>query len=645
MNRRRSRARRWIPGLRGLAVAGLCHVAAAHAQTPLASAERMQQLSLEELLSLEVTTMSRKTEPWWTAPGAVEVLTSEEIRRSTARNLPEALRLATGLDVAQSSARSWAISARGFNVLAANKISVLLDGRSLFTPFFSGVQWDAQDTLLADVDRIEVVRGPVGALWGAFAVNGFVQIVTKPADDTQGWLVSGGAGTEDPGFLAVRYGGRIGRRAFYRVYAKYFDTDWTYLANGRHAQPSTDFGQVGFRADALLDADTSLTVQGDAYTNKGLPQDREQAEISGGNLLARIRRTFSAASDLEVMSYYDRTARWLPTAWLERRDTGALTAKFRYPLDRHDLLVGADVHVSRDDIANLGFATMVPPQRTTHVVGVYLQDTIAVVPRRWAVTLGAKAEHNSFSGVEAEPSLRAAWTPTPRTTGWAAVSRAVRAPVRVDQDLLLQLGGQIIVDASDAFDSESVVAYELGWRQQVGSQLTLDVAAFHNEYRDLRTAEPIGAEIFPLTFKNGAEAQADGLETSVQYQPSARLFFKASYRLLDLDFMLRPGSRAGSSFANEGNDPRHLGSLTAHAVLSHHLEFDATLRHVSSRPDPATEGYWTADLRLAWLPSESWEIALLGRNLFTGLHRELITTNSLNEFIRASGTVKITWRY
>lgn len=645
MRLRPSRSRPSPACLRWLVLIGAFHVGAARAQTPPGSADRMKQLSLEELLSVEVTTISRKTEPWWTAPGAIEVLTTEELRRSTARNLPEALQLATGVDVAQSSARSWAVSTRGFNVLAANKISVLLDGRSLFTPFFSGVQWDAQDALLADVDRIEVVRGPVGALWGAFAVNGFVQIVTKPADDTQGWLVTGGAGTEDPGFLAVRYGGRLGRRTFYRVYAKYFDTDWTYLENGRHAQPSTDFGQAGFRADALLDADTSLTVQGDAYTNKGLPQDREQTEVSGGNLLARIRRTFSAASDLEVMSYYDRTQRWIPTAWRERRDTGALTVKFRQPLDRHDLLVGADVHVSRDDIANLGFATMVPPQRTTHVAGVYVQDTLAVVPQRWAVTLGAKAEHNSFSGVELEPSLRAAWTPSPRTTWWAAVSRAVRTPVRVDQDLLLQFGGRTIVVASDAFDSESVVACELGWRQQVGSQLTFDVAAFHNDYRNLRTTEPVGAEVFPLTFRNGAEARADGVEASVQYQPVARLFFKASYRLLDLDFALRPGSRAAGSFATEGNDPRHLGTLTAHAVLGRHVEFDATLRHVSHRPDPATEGCWTADVRLAWVPSERWEVALLGRNLFTGLHRELVTPNSLNEFIRPSGTARITWRY
>lgn len=618
---------------------------AAFGQTVLSNVDRMKRMSLEELLSLEVSTISRKEERWWSAPGAIEVVTDEEIRRSGALNLPEALRLATGLDVQQPSARSWAVSARGFNVLAANKISVLLDGRSLFTPFFSGVQWDAQDTMLEDIDRIEVVRGPVGALWGTFAVNGFVQIVTKPADATQGWLATAGTGTEDPGFVAARYGGRVGRRTFYRVYAKYSETDWTYLENGRHAQPSTDFFQTGFRVDAFVDPDTVLTVQGDAYTNRGLPRDREQTEVSGGNVLARVQRSLGRGAELDVLSYYDRTFRWIPAAWQERRDSGAINAKLRLPGERHDLLLGADVSVSSDRIARLGAAQLEPPRRTVHTAGAYVQDTIALVPRRLALTLAAKGEHNSFSGLEFQPSIRGAWTPSKLTTVWAGISRAVRAPVRVDHDLVLRTPDVLFFEATDAFQSETVVAYELGWRRQIAPHVTVDVATFHNDYRHLRTTEPVGSQPLPLTFKNGFEAGSNGVETAVMFQPDPRLFFKLSYRYLDLRFDRVPGSRAGPGTGTEANDPRHLGRISVHALLPWNLEFDAGLRYTGDRPDPATDSYLVGDVRLGWTPSERWDVSLIGRNLFSGLHREFVTTNSLNEFIRASGTVKVTCRY
>jgi iron complex outermembrane receptor protein len=616
----------------------------ARAQPLVASVESMKKMSLEELLSIHVTTMSRKEELWWAAPGAIEVLTSEEIRRSGAQNLPDALRLATGIDVAQPSARSWAVSSRGFNVLAANKISVLMDGRSLFTPFFSGVQWDAQDTLLADIDRIEVVRGPVGALWGSFAVNGFIQIVTKSARDTQGTLVSAGAGTEDPGFVAMRHGGRIGRQTFYRAYAKYYKTEWSYLANGQHSQPPTDFFQTGFRIDSKLDADTSATLQGDVYTNKGTPEDHPQGETSGGNVLARVTRSLAAGSDVEILSYFDHTRRFIPQNWLETRNTGALTLKYRRPTGAHDLLFGFDANVSRDDIVELGVATMDPPQRTTHAASVYVQDTWAISPGR-TLTFGGKLEHNAFSGFEYHPSLRGAWTPSADTTWWAAVSRAVRSPVRVDHDLRFDFNGVTIVRASDEFRSETAIAYEIGWRRRFGETATIDVATFYNEYDHLRTTEPEGAAALPVTFKNGLRARSLGVETTLMYQPFTRLFFKLSHRLLDLDFLETPGTRDTTHGNTEGNDPRHLVTLSAHAGLPWDLEFDATLRHVGKRPNPASDAYTVADLRLGWSPTDRWDLSLIGRNLFNGLHRELVTTNSLNEFVGPSGTMKATWRY
>ncbi len=611
-----------------------------------ASIATMKAMSLEELLNQQVTTMSRKEELWWSAPGAIDVVTGEEIRRSTAMNLPEVLRLASGVDVAQPFARGWAVSTRGFNVLAANKISVLMDGRSLFTPFFSGVQWDAQDTLLEDIERVEVVRGPVGALWGSFAVNGFVQVVTKSADNTQGWLASAGSGTEDPLFVAARYGGRAGERTFYRVYAKYAEMDWTKDAAGRHTQPSVDFAQAGFRVDSFLDDELIATVQGDAYTNKGLPESHAmQHLISGANVLVRAGREISHHESWEVLSYFDHTLREILMLWKERRNTTALSAKYRRPAGAHDLLFGMDLNVSRDDIADRGMGTMRPQQRTTHTVGAFVQDTWTVRPDRLSLTAGAKLEHNGFSNFEFAPSIRGAWTPSSSTTVWAGVSRAVRPPVRVDHDLFLAVGDFTVVEATDRFGAETVRAFELGWRQRWGERLSLDVAAFANDYDDLRTTEPAGADALPLTFKNNLRARSHGVETTLLYQPAAWLMLKASHRYLDLDFLHAPDSRDTARGNTEGNDPRHMFTVTTHLDLPGSWELDVSVRHVGERPDPASDKFTVADVRLAWVLSESFELALIGRNLFYGEHREIVTTNGLNDYIGPSGLVKATWRY
>jgi iron complex outermembrane receptor protein len=610
-----------------------------------AASPGLRQMSLDDLLDLQVTSMSRKQERWWSASGAIEIVTSDDIRRSGAMNLPDTLRLATGVDVAQSSARSWGISIRGFDVLAANKIAVLMDGRSLYTPFFSGTQWDAQDTMIEDIDRIEVVRGPVGALWGAYAVNGFIQIVTKPADDTQGFLGSAGAGTEDPGFVSLRYGGKISPTTFYRVYVKYFQTDWTYLPGGGHAEPATDFFQTGFRIDSALDKDSSLTFQGDGYSNNGLPLDRVQTEIGGGNLLGRWRRNLDGDRDIEIQAYHDHTLRLIPSTWEERRDTSSLSFKYHLPLGRHDLLLGEDTLVSWDKIAHLSFVTLEPPEKTTHNIGAYVQDTIALVPNRWSLTLGVKGEHNSFSGFEVSPSIRAAFTPTTKTTMWTALSRAVRPPVRVDQDLVFDIGGTRVVQATDNFKAEQVLSYEIGFRTQPLDVLSFDLATFLNHYTDLRSTEPLGSAPLPVTFKNGLRANSAGAELSVMYRPLNWWSFDLSYRYLDLEFSNAPDSRDSAKGTTEGNDPRHLFSLRSHTDLRWHLEFDAALRYVSMRPNPASNAYVVGDLRLGWRPNARWDVALIGRNLFDAQHRELITTNSLNEEVGPSGTLKVTWKY
>jgi iron complex outermembrane receptor protein len=629
----------------GLALGWALPSAVGWAQTSVQEpqAADLATLSLDQLMDLKVTTASRKPERWWSAPNGIDVVTGDDIRRAGAQNLPDAIRLATGVQVGQPSARSWAISIRGMDVLAANKISVVMDGRSLFTPFFSGVQWDAQDTLLEDIDRIEVVRGPIGALWGAFAVNGFIQILTKPAWDTQGLLVSAATGTEDPGSFGLRYGGKLGKDTAFRVYGKYFQTDWTYLANGKHAQPATDFLQSGFRVDGKRSHDTAVTLQGDYYTNQNLPLDRVQTEISGANLLGRWHRTFSADSDLQVEGYFDRTYRLIPRNFEERRSTGSASVKYRRAAGRHGLLFGADTLISADKIGNIGFALLVPPKRTIHTLGLYVQDTLQVTPRA-ALVLGLKGEQSSFSGYEIDPTLRFAWTPDPRTTAWAAVSRAVRTPVRIDEDLVIRFNGITVFEANDDFKTETALAYELGVRHRPASALTLDLSTFAYRYDHLRSTEPAGTAPTPLTFKNGLDARSYGAEATLMYQPWPRLSFKGSYRFLDLDFSKDPGSRDTSNGSSEGNDAKHVAILGAHVNLPGDVELDAFLRHASALPKPALEGYTTLDARVGWRVSKRLEISLWGRNLLDRQHPEFVTTNSLNQQVHRRGALKLTWR-
>jgi iron complex outermembrane recepter protein len=631
--------------LLSLAAAGA--PSAALADTPqdtITDTEDLTRLSIEELMNLEVSTVSRRPERRWSVPSGLDVVTGEDIRRAGVRNLPDALRLAAGVHVAQPSARSWAVSVRGMNVLAANKINVVMDGRSLFTPFFSGVQWDAQDTLLDDVDRIEVVRGPVGALWGAFAVNGLIQILTKPASATQGWMLSAATGTEDPGAFAVRHGGTLGADRYYRAYGKYYQTDWTYNAAGEHAQPATDFLQAGFRLDDQGSPDSTWTLQGDYYTNQGLPLDRVQAQIDGANVLGRWRRQLGEGSELQLEGYFDHTYRLLPLNFEESRDTGSASARYRRDVGRHGLLLGADALVSGDTIGNIGVALLEPGQRTTHAVGLYVQDTLQITPQA-SMVLGVKADHNSFSGYEVQPTVRVAWTPAPATAVWAAVSRAVRTPVRIDEDLVIRFSGLTLFEANDAFQTEAALAYEAGARHRVASSLTLDASVFAYRYHDLRSTEPSGPATIPTTFKNGLEARSHGAELAAMYQPTDKFFFKGSYRFLDLEFTTAPGSRHTTGGRAEGNDPRHVAVLAAHVSLPWTLELDGFLRTASSLPAPALDGYTAVDARLGWRPTKGWEVSLSGRNLLRPQHAEFVTTNSLNEHVHRRVTLQLTWRH
>ncbi|MBI2512746.1 MAG: TonB-dependent receptor plug domain-containing protein [Opitutae bacterium] len=606
------------------------------------SLAQLKELSLEELLSLQVSTASRTDESWWKLPSGIDVVTADDIRRAGVLNLPDALRLATGVQVGQSSTRSWAVSVRGMGVLAGNKINVMMDGRSLFSPFFSGVLWDAQDTLLEDIDRIEVVRGPVGSLWGAFAVNGLIQILTKPASATQGWLASAGGGSEDPRFASFRYGGRFGEAVFYRVYAKYAETDWTYNAAGQHAQPSADFFQTGFRLDGTSASGATFGFQGDYYTNQDLPRDRVQTEIDGFNVLGRWGKGDADEGRLEFLSYYDQTYRLIPLQFEEARRTAAASAKFERRTGIHHVLVGGDASFSRDRIGNFGVAKLLPARRTTHAVGAFLQDVVQVAAKH-ELTAGVKLEHNSFSGFEYQPTLRHAWLPDERTTVWGAVSRAVRPPVRIDRDLVIEVPGRRVFEAAEDFATEISYSAEIGFRRRVADALSVDVSGFRYWYDRLRSTEFVAAGQ-PLTFGNRLNADSWGGELTMHWQPARAVLLKASYRYLDLQFDRDPGSTDTSGGSAEGNDAKHVATLAAHFDLPRGWEFDAFVRHASDLPRPALPGYTVADLRLGWRGAR-WEWSIAARNLGDRQFPEFITTNSLNQEVSRRWTAKVTWRY
>src|SRR5437899_2329204 len=397
-----------LPGL--LVVSGeLAQVYGAEELAAITPSE-LKKLPIEELVDVEVWSASKKEEKLSHVPAAIRVISQEEIRRSGANSIPEALRLAEGLEVARVDSHTWAISARGFNSTSANKLQVLMDGRILYTPLYSGVFWDVQDTMLEDIDRIEVIRGPGATLWGANAVNGVINIITKPAKQTQGWLVEGGGGTEERGFGAAQYGGKLADKVYYRLYGKYFNRDDTALPNG---DPAGDAWQMG-RGGGVIDWDPterdSFSLRGAGYAgDERQTFSSDKIDVYGTYALGRWTRSLYEGSSLQVQSYYDRTFRDIPLVFKETRDTYDLDFQHRFPLwERHDVVWGAGYFVTSDHVTDSSSISWEPPRRATQLFSGFLQDEITLVPERLALTVGSKFEHNDYSGFEIQPNIRLA---------------------------------------------------------------------------------------------------------------------------------------------------------------------------------------------------------------------------------------------
>jgi len=596
----------------------------AAAEGPVSAAD-LKQLSIEELMQIDVTSVSRRSERLSQAAAAVTVITGEELRRSGVASLPEALRLATSLHVARTTQGTWAISARGFNITTANKLLVLIDGRTVYTPLFSGTFWDVQDTLLEDVERIEVIRGPGATLWGANAVNGIINIITKKAADTQGGLVTAGGGApEQRGFGGVRYGGKLGEAGFYRVYGKSFDRGPLEFADGQSARDPMRMEQGGFRSEWKTAAADAFTLQGDAYTGRLGAAIRDDTELDGGNLLGRWAHKASDRSDLELQVYWDRTHRMIPDSFEEHRDTWDLDLQNHLrPAARHDVVWGIGFRRTRDRVGNSAVVAFLPDRRTQDLYSFFAQDEIALARERVHLTIGTKVEHNDTSGFEVQPNIRLAWTPNARRTFWGAVSRAVRTPTRLDEDVRFLAGPVVILRGDPDFQSEKLTAWEAGWRQQLRSDLSVDTAAFYNVYDDLRSQAPLTAgKPFPIVLANNLQGETWGVEVRSNVQLSSWCRWQAGYAFFDKHLHLKPGTRDSFDGRQEGNDPQNRLSLRWLIDLPGRVELDSWLRWVDRLPFPEVASYTELDLHLGWHPRRSVELSLVGQNLLHGSHPE-----------------------
>ncbi|APG29081.1 TonB-dependent receptor [Syntrophotalea acetylenivorans] len=619
------------------------------------STEALLSLSIEELLRLEITSAAKKPQAISNTAAAIFVITQEDIRRCGATSIPEVLRLAPGVNVARIDGNKWAITVRGFNGRFANKLLILMDGRSVYTPLFSGVYWDVQDTLLEDVERIEVIRGPGATLWGANAVNGVINIITRHAEKTHGLLVKGGYGSEERGFGSVRYGGQVGAQGNYRAYVKYFNRDGLDAIGGGEAADDWSAFRGGFRYDGKLSSRDTLTVQGDAYsgfegqTNEEYsllpPEFRTvsdtDTDFSGGNLLLRWQRSLSAESNLALQAYYDHTRRDETALLKETRDTLDIDFQHRFPLGRRqEVIWGLGYRVNWDDIdPNEPLIIFNDNDETDHMLSLFIQDEIALKNDLLRLILGTKLEHNDYTGFELQPNARLIWTPNKNHSAWASVSRAVRTPSRVEEDGRMWLylmpstpPGVIVAYGNRDYDSEELLAWELGYRVMPTSVFSLDLALFLNIYDNLRSFEalapdfstlPEGYVRIPGIIDNKLKAKTWGFEVASDWQVADFWRLQASYSYLQMDVDTGRGSHDTDSIdLMEGTSPKHQLSLRSSLDLPRQVEFDLWLRCADELESLDISGYLTLDLRLGWQPCPGLELALVGQNLLQDSHQE-----------------------
>jgi iron complex outermembrane receptor protein len=596
------------------------------------SPRSLKKLSIEELMNVEVNLVSRTPQKLSEAASAVQVITGEDIQRSGATNIPEALRLINNLPVAQLSANAWIISARGFNTTFANKLLVMIDGRTVYTPLFGGVIWEQQNVLLEDVERIEVVSGPGGSLWGANAVNGVINIVTKHTKETQGLYAMVSAGSFIKDMAAVRYGAKLGNKVYYKLYGQHFDRKNTTMPNGTKNTDAWGLTQAGFKADWSDSVRNTITVQGDWYgiTRKTVPGKSSADEE---NILARLTHTFKDSSGLTFQLYYDRyyteDAR---TNSYDKLNTFDVDFQHRFHIrSRNAILWGLGYRLVKDD-ANyrvIAGAGILPRYKRLDLFNSFIQDEISLW-KNIKLTVGTKFLHNVYTGFELQPGARISWI-NKGSTLWGAVSRAVRTPSRLDADFYLPMTptppNQPSVAGGPNFISEKLIAYEAGYRLQPNRVSSFSIALFYNVYNDVYSVEALPGTL-TYQIQNGAKGKSWGAEFSGNYQLTQKWRIRAGYTYIDKDLKSKTGHNFDPSYL--ANDVKHHAMLQSIIDLPMHFQFDVCLRYLGKLPKTfATEkvdAYTSFDARLAY-SFKAIELAVTGQNLAEKNHTEYGTYN------------------
>jgi iron complex outermembrane receptor protein len=642
--------------------------------TAIAQPQNPFDLTIEELGDVRVTTVSRRSESQNQAAASVYVITADEIRRSGVRTIAEALRLAPGVEVARSSSAEWTISIRGLNSDLSNKLLVLIDGRSAYSPLFAGVFWDVQDTLLNDIERIEVVSGPGGTLWGGNAVNGVVNIITRTPAETQGTFVEVGAGNEEEAFASFRHGFTISETMTARAYVKHFERDAAELASGASAGDDWEVSRAGFALEWKPNERDSIDLRADVYEGEEQvlvrgeftvgtlpgPSEPGRSGLAGRNVVVNWLRTLGSAASFGVQVYYDYTDRQIPRSFDEARDTWNVAWQHDVAdIGRHDLHWGVDLRSTHDDIGNTLFASFIPPSRSDRTISAFLQDRIELRAERLYLTLGAKLEHNDYTGSEEQPNVRLAWLPSDRHTVWAAVSRAVRVPARLNSDIdlfapigpLQGLPFYVNVRGSDNFDSEEVTAYEAGYRAQVNERLSLDLALFDNYYDRLQTQEPgpftavpgpPAYFVLPALLANGMEGETYGGTLAVSWQPLSQWRLRMHYAYLQMDLMLKPGSNDSGALNVAGNSPQSEVGAHSYVELPAGFSVYAGVRYVDELPAQSVPSYTAVDAGVEWArPGRPWRASLTVHNLNDERHLEF----GGNTFIERSVFGRVSWAF
>ncbi len=640
----------------------------------------LTELSIEELMDVEVTLTARKPQKLSHAAAAVFVITGEDIRRSGATNMADALRMVPGLHIARIDSNKWAVSSRGFNSRYAYELLVLVDGRVAYSSIFSGVFWEVQDAILEDIDRIEVIRGPGASLWGANAVNGIINIITKSSEDTRGGLVSAGIGTEERGFGGVRYGDKLGENIAYRIFAKYFNRDDASDSKGADTSDAWDMFRAGFRTDMILSGKDEISMKGEFYNGEKDQMNfipslvppyselyTEDAPISGNNLLGRWRHVFSDTSDMLLQICHIHSEKTESSVLFDENILDFdLQHRFAFG-SLHDVIWGFGYRFNRDKIRS-SFSSKFEPLRETHLFSAFIQDDISLGSVR--LTLGSKFEHNDYTGFEIQPTVRVLWAPHEAHILWSSVSRAVKTPFRANDDARVitkvippgtpenpgLLPAAITFLGDKNMESEEVAALELGYRLLVADHMYFDTAVFYNFYNNILSSfqgDPYfdmysNSTYIVVPYYMGAQIKGEtrGLEIAASWQLSEWWRLKAAYTYYQMD-LDKKESDTKVILQTAWAPPKHQISVRSSADLPGNLECDLWVRFVDHIYNGKVGGYSTLDIRLGWKPAENLELSVTGQNILESQHLEFSTYLLRNRAAEVERSVygKITWRF